>query len=39
MAKRRKNRGNAAKLNKLQQGLTVDQVVNLVDKEYGYKIS
>jgi hypothetical protein len=39
MAKRRKNRRNAAKLNKLQQGLTVDQVVNLVDKEYGYKIS
>jgi len=25
--------------NKLQQGLTVDQVVDLVDKEYGHKIS
>ena len=25
--------------NKLQQGLTVDQVVNLVDQEYGHKIS
>ncbi len=25
--------------NKLKQGLTVDQVVNLVDKEYGHKIS
>ena len=24
--------------NKLQQGLTVDQVVQLVDKEYGHKI-
>jgi hypothetical protein len=24
--------------NKLQQGLTIDQVVDLVDREYGYKI-
>jgi hypothetical protein len=38
MAKRRKKQGNAAQLNNLQQGLTVDQVVNLVDKKYGHKI-
>jgi hypothetical protein len=25
--------------NRLQQGLTVDQVVNLWDEEYGHKIS
>jgi hypothetical protein len=25
--------------NKLQQGLTADQAVNLVDKDYGHKIS
>ena len=42
MAKRRKKQRNAAQLkssNKLQQGLTVDQVVDRVDKEYGHKIS
>ena len=38
MAKRSKKQGNAAELKKLQQGLTVDQVVDLVDKEYGHKI-
>ena len=42
MAKRRKKQRNAAQLkssNKLQQGLPVDQVVDLADKEYGYKNS
>lgn len=39
MAKRSSKQRNAAQLKKLQQGLTVDQVVNLVDKEYRHKIS
>ena len=36
MAKRGRKQRNAAQLNKLQQGLTVDPVADLVDKECGH---